>query len=68
MAKFAIMLLKDPELRKSMGVNARRRVLESFTWDMAASNTLRVYEEAIEAYSRKRRALYDSICKVPPPP
>ncbi len=67
-AKFAIMLLKDSELRKSMGANARRRVLESFTWDMAASNTLRVYEEAIEVYNKKRRALYDSVCKVPPPP
>jgi glycosyltransferase involved in cell wall biosynthesis len=66
-AKFAIMLLQDPELRKSMGANARRHVLESFTWDMAASNTLRVYEEAIEIYTRKQRALYESVCKVPPP-
>lgn len=66
-AKFAIMLLKDPELRKSIGQNSRRRVLESFTWDMAASNTLRVYEEAIELYNKKQRALYESVCKVPPP-
>src|SRR5208337_1859108 len=42
-AKFTIILLKDPELRKNMGLNARKRVLESFTWDIAASNTLRVY-------------------------
>jgi len=66
-AKFAIMLLKDPELRKDMGINARRRVLESFTWDISASNTLRVYEEAIEVYNKKQRAFYNSVCKVPPP-
>jgi glycosyltransferase involved in cell wall biosynthesis len=66
-AKFAIMLLKDSQLRASMGQNARRRVLESFTWDIAASNTLRVYEEAIEMYNKKKRALYESVCKVPPP-
>jgi glycosyltransferase involved in cell wall biosynthesis len=67
-AKFTIMLLKDHELRKNMGANARRRVLESFTWDIAASSTLRVYEEAIELFNKKQRALYDSVCKVPPPP
>lgn len=66
-AKFTIILLKDPELRKSMGLNARKRVLESFTWDIAAINTLRVYEEAIELNKKKARALYDSVCKVPPP-
>jgi glycogen(starch) synthase len=66
-AKFTIMLLNDPELRKNMGDNARKRVLESFTWDIAANNTLRVYEEAIEAYNKKQRAIYDSVCKVPPP-
>lgn len=66
-AKFTIILLKDPDLRKSMGLNARRRVLESFTWDTAAGNTLRVYEEAIELFKKKQQALYDSVCKVPPP-
>ncbi|HTY91284.1 MAG TPA: glycosyltransferase family 4 protein [Methanocella sp.] len=66
-AKFTIILLKDPELRKSMGINARRHVLESFTWDMAAKNTLRVYDEAIELYKKKQQALYDSVCKLPPP-
>ncbi|HTX43754.1 MAG TPA: glycosyltransferase family 4 protein [Methanocella sp.] len=66
-AKFAILLLQDPELRKNMGLNARRRVLESFTWDIAASNTLRIYEEAIEIYNKKQRAHYESVCNVPPP-
>lgn len=67
-AKFTIMLLKDPALRSSMGINARRRVLESFTWDTAASNTLRVYEEAIEIYKKQQQAIYDRVCKVPPAP
>ena len=65
-AKFTIILLKDPELRKNMGLNARKRVLESFTWDIAASNTLRVYEEAIELNKKKAQALIDKVCKVPP--
>jgi hypothetical protein len=43
-------------------------VLESFTWDIAASNTLRVYEEAIEIHKKKAQALYDKVCKVPPAP
>lgn len=47
-AKFTIKLLSDPELRKIMGINARRRVLDMFSWDVAARNTIRVYEEAIE--------------------
>ncbi|MDD1672401.1 MAG: glycosyltransferase family 4 protein [Methanomicrobiales archaeon] len=47
-AKFTTMLLNDADLRRKMGVNARNRVLEQFTWDIAAKNTLQVYEEAIE--------------------
>jgi hypothetical protein len=31
-----------------MGKNARARVMEMFTWEVAARNTLRVYTEAIE--------------------
>jgi glycogen(starch) synthase len=47
-AKFTIKLLADPALRKTMGKNARARVLDMFSWDVAARNTIRVYEEAIE--------------------
>ncbi|HUL62834.1 MAG TPA: glycosyltransferase family 4 protein [Methanocella sp.] len=52
-AKFAILLLKDKELQRTMGVNARKRVLEAFTWEKAAQDTLHVYEEAVQVY-RKR--------------
>lgn len=49
-AKFTILLLKDRELRKRFGDNGRKRVLEKFTWETVAKDTLKVYEEAIERY------------------
>jgi glycosyltransferase involved in cell wall biosynthesis len=52
-AKFAIILLKDKELQHTMGANARKRVLEAFTWEKAALDTIRVYEEAIRAYKKR---------------
>jgi glycosyltransferase involved in cell wall biosynthesis len=52
-AKFAVILLKDKELQKTMGHNARQRVLDKFTWQKAAADTIIVYEEAVQAY-RKR--------------
>ncbi len=44
-AKFVIMLLEDEELRKRCGENARKRVLEVFTWRKVAENTIKVYSE-----------------------
>ncbi|MBS7604704.1 MAG: glycosyltransferase family 4 protein [Candidatus Bathyarchaeia archaeon] len=46
-AKFVIILLEDEGLRKRCGENARRRVLEMFTWRRVAENTIRVYKEVI---------------------
>jgi glycosyltransferase involved in cell wall biosynthesis len=46
-AKFVVELLKNPDLKEEMGKNARKRVLENFTWNKTAEETLRVYEEAI---------------------
>ena len=46
-AKFVIILLKDHELRKKMGINARKRVLNRFTWEIAAKNTISIYEEVL---------------------
>lgn len=46
-AKFVILLLEDENLRRKCGLNARRRVLEEFTWEKVAENTIRVYEEAL---------------------
>lgn len=44
-AKFVAILLEDENLRKKCGTNARKRVLEMFTWRTVAENTLRVYNE-----------------------
>ncbi len=46
-AKFVIMLLEDEKLRRRCGENARRRVLELFTWQKVAENTIRVYNEVV---------------------
>lgn len=47
-AKFVTILLEDGDLRKKFGSNARKRVLEQFTWKHVAENTVRVYEEALQ--------------------
>lgn len=46
-AKFVIILLEDENLRKRCGENARRRVLENFTWGRVAKNTIKVYDEVV---------------------
>jgi glycosyltransferase involved in cell wall biosynthesis len=40
-------LLVDEELRKEMGLAARKRIEEAFSWDVAAKKTLEVYEEVL---------------------
>jgi len=42
-AKFVIKLLKDEDLRKKMGENARERVIRKFTWERSAKETLKIY-------------------------
>jgi glycogen synthase len=37
-------VLKDPEKAKNWGENGRRRVLEYFTWQKAAEQTIKIYE------------------------
>jgi len=44
-AKFVIEMLKDDGLRKTLGKNARRRVLERFTLDQVAQNTIQIYKD-----------------------
>lgn len=46
-AKFVVALLEDADLRKKCGVNARKRVIESFTWTKIAADTIRVYNELV---------------------
>jgi len=40
-------LIENPQLRKKIGKAARKRVLEIFTWENAASDMVKVYEEVI---------------------
>jgi glycosyltransferase involved in cell wall biosynthesis len=40
--------LENPEKMKWLGKNGRKRVLEEFTWDKIAENTLKLYEEIIK--------------------
>jgi glycosyltransferase involved in cell wall biosynthesis len=54
-ARYTILLLKDKGLQETMSVNARKRVLDMFTWEKAAQDTIGVYQEAIDSY-RKRVA------------
>ncbi len=46
-AKFVVKLLKDEDLRKKMGENARRRVIKKFTWERSAKETLNIYNELL---------------------
>jgi len=46
-ARFVVILLGDEDLGRKCGENARKRVLELFTWQKVAENTIRVYNEAV---------------------
>lgn len=43
-------LLENPGLRRQMGVAARKRVLRLFTWENAAKDLVKCYQEVIDAY------------------
>ncbi|HID42493.1 MAG TPA: glycosyltransferase family 1 protein [Archaeoglobaceae archaeon] len=47
-AKYVSIILRDDELRNKMGKNARKRVLENFTWDKIAEDMLDVYRDVLE--------------------
>ncbi len=40
--------LENPEKKKWLGKNGRRRVLEEFTWDKIAERTIEIYEQIIK--------------------
>ncbi len=48
-------ILADPERAKAWGRNARQRVIDYFTWDKAARQTMDVYEGLVESYRRSRK-------------
>jgi glycosyltransferase involved in cell wall biosynthesis len=43
-------LLDNPEIRKRLGKAGRKRVLEIFTWENAAGELVKMYEEVINAH------------------
>jgi glycosyltransferase involved in cell wall biosynthesis len=45
-----IKLLRSPELRIEMGLKARSRAEEMFSWEKASRQTQNVYEEALEVH------------------
>lgn len=47
-AAYVSRILTDPDLRRTMGQNARKRVLALFTWDRAVQATVAAYDEACE--------------------
>lgn len=47
LAEALVSLLQDKERRIHMGLNARDRVLQLFSWDKAAQQTLQVYHEVL---------------------
>jgi len=47
LANAIIKLLKDDELRKQMGENAYKKMIEELSWDKIAEKTIGVYKEVI---------------------
>ncbi len=43
-------LIENPLVRQRIGKAARERVLKTFTWEQAAKEMVKVYQEAIDAY------------------
>ncbi|WP_424358662.1 glycosyltransferase family 4 protein [Methanocella sp. MCL-LM] len=48
-------ILSSPEKAKEWGRNARQRVIDYFTWEKAARQTMDVYEGLVESYQRGSR-------------
>ena len=47
-AKYVSIILTDEDLRNKMGRNARKRVLENFTWEKIAKDTIDIYCNVME--------------------
>jgi len=47
LAKALVSLLKNEERRFNMGLEARKQVLQLFSWNKAAEQTLQIYREAL---------------------
>ena len=47
-------LLDDPEMQQEMGIKARQRVLDEFSWTSIARQTLQFYRDVRQKVSRKQ--------------
>ena len=45
LAEKSIELYKNPELRKQMGANGKRAVLEKYNWENTSKNLIKLYEK-----------------------
>lgn len=52
LAEAIVKLLKDEDLRKSMGENAYKKLKTDLSWDTIAEKTIEVYKKAIDAKSQ----------------
>ncbi|HPS56969.1 MAG TPA: glycosyltransferase family 4 protein [Spirochaetota bacterium] len=50
LAKAIDYLMDHPEVREKMGKAARKRIQKVFTWENAAAEMVKVYQEVIDAY------------------
>jgi len=46
--------LQDPQKKKLLGENGRKRVLKEFTWDEIAKRTIQMYNELLESQKPKK--------------
>ena len=54
LANAIVKLLKDPELRKQMGENGRKCVVEDHSWESVAKRVAKVCEQAFREHKKKR--------------
>ena len=59
-------LIRDAELRRSMGARGRERVLAEFSVDIVAAQTLQLYAELLGSRVTKTSRPIDSIKKDAP--
>lgn len=50
-------LLRDPNLRRKMGDNARKTVLEKFDWNVNAVKTAEVYRQILDSFDKSGRRI-----------
>jgi alpha-1,6-mannosyltransferase len=53
----AVTRLADPELRRTLGRNARRRVETEYTWERTFTRLLGLYESGLRIADRRGRAV-----------